>query len=252
MSIYRKFAKIYTDGDYTDFSSKMCEYLPAVLEALDVRPTHILDLACGEGTFAVSASRLGFRLTGLDQSGEMLEFARRRAHDAEVNVSLVRADMRAVPFVGRFDLVTCWYDSLNYILKQRELVAAFRDVAKALRPGGLFIFDMNTAHGLAVEWRENPCYVQRDTDAVFEVHRQEYDFEGGIAHMHITGFIRDGTGWERIDEHHYERAYTQESIRESLGDAGFQMLAAWGSLRARSEPTPESPRVWYVAKSGRS
>ena len=252
MALYRKFARIYSDGDYTDFSSKMCEYLPAALKALDVRPAHVLDLACGEGTFAVSASRLGFHLTGLDQSEETLGFARKRARNAEVEVSFVRADMRAIPFIGRFDLVTCWYDSLNYILKQPDLLAAFREVAGALKPGGLFMFDMNTAHGLAVEWRENPCYVQQDTGAVFEVHRQEYDFESGIAHMHITGFVRDGNCWERIDEHHCERAYTQQVIQDSLRVSGFQVLASWGSLRDRSEPTSESPRVWYVAKNRRS
>jgi SAM-dependent methyltransferase len=249
MSIYRKFARIYTGGKYTDFSSKMCEYLPAALSALDVGPGDILDIACGEGTFAVSASGLGFHLTGLDRSEEMLEFARTRARRTGANVDFVRADMRAIPFVGRFDLATCWYDSLNYILKQPELVAVFRNVAGALRPGGLFIFDMNTTHGLAVEWRENPCYVMQDNAAVFEVHRQEYDFESGIAHMHITGFVRDGTTWERIDEYHRERAYTQKVIRGSLHDAGFQVLASWGSFRDRSEPTSESPRVWYVAKT---
>jgi SAM-dependent methyltransferase len=249
MSVYRKFARIYTDGDYSDFSRKMCEYLPAALKALEARPTCILDIACGEGTFAVAATQLGYRVTGLDSSQEMLGCARERARNAGVNVNFVRADMRAIPFAGGFDLATCWFDSLNYLLAPGDLLKAFRGVAGALRQGGLFIFDMNTVHGLAVDWRENPCYIRNDTDTIFEVHRQDYDFETGVAHMHITGFVRDRDDWTRIDEHHRERAYPQGEIQACLSNSEFQVLASWGSFRDRSEPTSESPRVWYVAKS---
>jgi SAM-dependent methyltransferase len=252
MPIYGEFARIYAGGDYLEFSRKMGEYLPASLEALEARPGNILDLACGEGTFALKAAELGFRVTGLDISETMLGFARDRIRAAGADVDFVRADMRAMPFAGGFDLVTCWFDSLNYILDSDDLRAVFHGIAGALDEGGLLIFDMNTAYGLAVNWRENPCYVRQDSAGVFEVHRQDYDFETGLAYMHITGFIKSGSTWRRIDEEHRERAYGQQEIHSYLRAAGFQVLASWGSFRDRSEPTGESPRVWYIAKRGDS
>jgi SAM-dependent methyltransferase len=250
MPIYRDFAKIYADGDYPEFSRRMAEQLPAALKALDVTPLTILDLACGEGTFAGAATRQGFRVTGLDASERMLGFAREMAREAGVDVHFVQADMRAIPFSGGFDLATCWFDSLNYIIEPEDLKRVFSGTAAALKGGGLFIFDMNTLQGLAVNWRENPCYVQRDADDVFEVHRQDYDFEDRMAHMRITGFLRgrDNT-WTRIDEEHRERAYSQKEVQRFLSESGFQVLATWGSFRDRSAATADSPRVWYVAKN---
>lgn len=251
MSIYGRFARIYAAGDYSEFSRKMGECLPAALKALGVSPTAVLDLACGEGTFALLATEMGYNVTGLDVSEHMLGFARENTRGAGADVDFVRADMRALPFARGFDLVTCWFDSLNYILDPDELMMVFQGVAQALRVGGLFIFDMNTIHGLAVNWRENPCYVRKDGDWIFEVHRQDFDFETGLAHMHITGFTRnEDDTWSRMDEEHHERAYPQKDIHEFLGNSGFQILASWGSFRDRSEPTTESPRVWYIAKTG--
>ena len=250
MSIYEEFARIYAEGDYPEFSRRMGEYLPAALRELGVGPRRVLDLACGEGTFAITATRLGCRVTGIDISKHMLMIARERTRRAGLDVSLVRGDMRTLPFLSRFDLVTCWFDSLNYLVEPEDLVRTFKGVAGALVEGGLFVFDMNTIHGLAVTWRENPCYVEGDTASTFEVHRQEYDFETGIANMRITGFIRNGTTWTRVDEEHQERGYSKQDIHRYLRDAGFEVLASWGNFRDRSEPTIESPRVWYIAKTG--
>jgi ubiquinone/menaquinone biosynthesis C-methylase UbiE len=249
MAMYRGFAGIYARGEYPGFSQRMGEYLPGVLKELGVSPRRLLDLACGEGTFAVAAAGLGCRVTGIDISEDMLAVARARARGAGVDVEFVRGDMRALPFTRVFELVTCWYDSLNYLLEPQELKQAFEGAAGALTGGGLLIFDMNTIHGLAVNWRENPCYVQNDSEDIFEVHRQEYDFESRLATMQITGFARNGDTWSKVEEKHQERGYSQQEIRQALNEAGFEVLAAWGSLRDRSEPTAESGRVWFVAKS---
>jgi len=250
MSVYGKFASIYAAGDYCEFSRKMGEYLPAALDALEAKPRSILDVACGEGTFSLVAAGMGYSVTGVDLSAQMLGVAREKIRHDGADVALVRADMRALPFARGFDLATCWFDSLNYITDPKDLRKVFREVALALKEYGLFIFDMNTIHGLAVNWREHPCYVRKDGDGIFEVHRQDYDFETGLASMRITGFIRDGTGWKRIDEEHWERGYSQQDVHRYLRDAGFEVLASWGSFRDRSEPGGDSPRVWYVAKAG--
>ena len=252
MSVYREFARIYAGGDYCEFSRKMGEYLPPALDALEVKPRTVLDIACGEGTFALAAAGMGYSVTGVDLSEQMLGFARGITRREGADVAFVRADMRALPFVGGFDLATCWFDSLNYILDPEDLKKVFRGVALALNEYGIFIFDMNTIHGLAVNWREHPCYVRKDADGIFEVHRQDYDFETGLASMQITGFIKEGETWKRIEEEHRERGYSQQDVKMYLRDAGFEVLASWASLRDRSEPVGDSPRVWYVAKTGRS
>ncbi|MCS7240469.1 MAG: hypothetical protein NZ651_04415 [Candidatus Bipolaricaulota bacterium] len=142
--------------------------------------------------------------------------------------------------------MTCWYDSLNYLLEYDELGKTFANVARVLNPEGLFIFDMNTIYGLAVGWQRQLAYVEQDTEELFEVHRTSYDYERNIATMKITGSFREGDSWHRIDEEHRERGYALREIRGALSAAGLVELACFGDLREMSEPKPESHRVWFV------
>ena len=100
----------------------------------------LLDLACGTGESLLPFLRRGYAVTGCDLSEAMLRQARAKAP----GVRLVRADVTALPPLGRFDVVTCFDDSLNYLCSPEELETAFRSARRSLAPGGVFAFDLNT------------------------------------------------------------------------------------------------------------
>ncbi len=246
MSFYDRFAYFYTKGPYSQYSEKMVALLPPVLARFEAQPQTILDIACGEGTFAVAMAQKGFHVTGVDRSPQMLEFARERAERENAEVEFLRQDMRSLSFDERFDLVTCWFDSLNYVLELEGIQKTFAGVHRALKKAGLFIFDMNTVYGLAVDWQRDPCYVQQNSPEMFEIHFPRYDFDQNIATTRITGFAKEGDRWIRVDEEHKERGYSLQEIRQCSQAVGFVELACWGSLEQMSELRPNSGRVWFV------
>jgi demethylmenaquinone methyltransferase/2-methoxy-6-polyprenyl-1,4-benzoquinol methylase len=92
---------------------------------------HVLDVATGTGLVASELRRRGFRVTGLDQSWEMLELARARFDDG---VELVEASADAIPFPdGSFDHLTVTY-LLRYV---DDPGATLRELARAVRSGGV-------------------------------------------------------------------------------------------------------------------
>jgi demethylmenaquinone methyltransferase/2-methoxy-6-polyprenyl-1,4-benzoquinol methylase len=91
---------------------------------------HVLDVATGTGLVAQALLRRGFRVTGLDQSAEMLAVARRRFGD---RVELVEASADALPFPdASFDHLTFTY-LLRYV---DDPAATMREMARVVRPGG--------------------------------------------------------------------------------------------------------------------
>jgi len=248
MPIYDEFAEIYEKGSYPAFAARIAELLPALLERFGAVPKSLLDVACGEGTFAVAMAKTGLQVTGIDLSTRMIDLARRRAENEDVDIRLLCHDMCDLPFAGEFDLVTCWYDSLNYLLSESLLRNAFDAAHRALAPGGLYAFDMNTVYGLAVNWRRTECYVQRDAAGVFEVHRPRYDFETDIATLQITAFVQEGDRWRRVEEQHRERGYRLEVIREFLRDTGFAELGVFANLRDLTPPSGESGRLFFFCR----
>jgi SAM-dependent methyltransferase len=249
MNIYRRFAQVYAAGPYPGYSLTLIDALPGVFKHFKIHtPGHMLDVACGEGSFAVAMAEQGWAAAGLDQSPEQLALARKLAERAGVHVYFRQGDMREPFELSGFDLVTCWYDSLNYLLDENDLARTFNHTTSALKPGGWFLFDMNTIYGLAVGWQRQKAFVQQDSAHVFEIHRPSYDFERQIATLQITAFLPQGELWERFDEIHQERGYPLETIQACLQQAGFESIEAFGSIREFTPPGPDSQRVWFAAR----
>jgi len=91
---------------------------------------HVLDVATGTGLVAAALAERGFRVTGLDQSPEMLARARERFGG---RVELVEASAEALPFPdATFDHLTFTY-LLRYV---DDPAATLRELARVVRPGG--------------------------------------------------------------------------------------------------------------------
>src|SRR5437016_11555953 len=66
----------------------------------------LLDVACGTGVVAVTAARLGTRVTGLDLTPELLQSARENSRTAGVEIDWREGDVEKLPFeAAAFDAV---------------------------------------------------------------------------------------------------------------------------------------------------
>lgn len=247
MILYKGFAYLYTKGPY-HFSERIAKYLPGILKKFRAKPKTLLDIACGDGRFAVAMAKKGIEATGFDSSVHMLKYAKMRAKKAGVKIDFIHQKMQNLSFNKKFDLVTCWFDSLNYLLTKKELIKTFRNVSKVLNKNGLFIFDMNTIYGLSVNWQDNsPCVIQ-DTDKLFEVHICPPIFKRNIATLRIIGFIKQGRHWCKVVEVHKERGYRLSEIRKSFKKAHFKELGCWESLKKMTKPKRDSGKVFFMLR----
>ncbi len=112
-------------------------YDAALWEAAALTPAdRVLDVGCGTGSTTRAAARQASAGTvlGVDLSGPMLEVARRRAAaEGLTNVSFLQADAQVHPFPeASVDVVVSRTGAMFFA----DPVAAFTNLARALRPGG--------------------------------------------------------------------------------------------------------------------
>jgi ubiquinone/menaquinone biosynthesis C-methylase UbiE len=248
MTLYNEFAEVYAKGEYPSLSQAVAEIMPKLIKQYNMPDKGaLLDVACGEGSYAILMAENGWKVSGIDQSDEMLRLANHRALKSKVNVEFLKQDMRFLDFSDQFEIATCWFDSLNYMLTPDDLQSTINNISRALKPGGWFLFDMNTTYGLAVKWQKVRCYVQQETPDLIELHRTSYDFENHKACLKITWFVRDGAFWEKFEEKHIERAFSINEIESYLNYAGFKVVEKFGNLANMTPLLPDSNRVWFLA-----
>lgn len=185
------------------------------------RHARLLDLCCGTGVLAAELTRRGYRMVGLDGSRAMLRHARTNA----AGVPLVQADARRFGLRQQFDGVLCVFDSLNHLLSPEELRAAFSCVAACLRPGGWFLFDLNTTAGYLLHWngrqnmggseclvRTRSRYDERSRRAVFTADISSPGAEGRIDHQVVL----------------HQRCHSHGEVLAALAAAGFGSVETYG------------------------
>ena len=97
----------------------------------------VLDVACGTGVVAVTAARMGARVTGLDLTPELLEQARANAQLAAVEIDFHEGDVEQLPFEAEtFDVVVSQY---GHMFAPRPEVAT-REMLRVLKRGGTIAF----------------------------------------------------------------------------------------------------------------
>jgi SAM-dependent methyltransferase len=118
------------------------DFLEACFRRYAGRPVRrILDIACGTGPHLLRLARRGYEMSGLDISSDNIAYLRSRAAARGLDVSLQVSDMTRFRLRRPVDAAICMQDSQGHLLTNGEILRHFRTVARALRPGGLYVFD---------------------------------------------------------------------------------------------------------------
>ena len=221
-SAYDEIADLY-DRNWKDW------YLPEALPALqklffDVVPAgaRVLDVCCGSGHVTRELIARGYRVTGIDESEQLVRLAKAKLREGQFVVQ----DVRALGLRPVFDAAISTFDALNHLLTTADLRASFEAVRGALKPGAPFVFDLNGQAAYRIDTtRWQPTV---DTDSVSLV-RGTYDPVTKVGATELVWFRRRGGElWARHASTVRERSYEPHEVLELLAEAGFR----------RVEPTP--------------
>jgi SAM-dependent methyltransferase len=213
----------------------------------------LLDVACGTGNSLLPFLRRGFDVVGCDISSAMLAEAGRKAPRAR----LVLADMRELPVLGRFDLVTCFDDSLNYLRSEGDLLAAFRSIAANLATGGLALFDLNTLLAYRTTFARDSVSESGDGRIFAWRGRSFEDAQPGCAaEARIDVFIPRADGsYQRVRSRHAQRHFPPDRVACLLVEAGLELIVVTGVLDdGELVPVADELRqlkVLYTARSAK-
>ena len=223
---YEEIASVYDVFTRAHDYERFLTVIETIAVDLGLAGRDVLDVGCGTGKSFMPLLPRGYRVTGCDLSPAMVRRARAKcAGQAHVLV----ADMRDLPDLGRFDLVTCLDDSLNYLVTDEELSAALQGIARSLRPGGIAVFDVNSLKTYRSAFAGTFASEQ---DGIFFCWRGEASpafREGEQAAATLEAHVpRTDGAPEVLSSRHVQRHHPRATIERLCRGAGLDLIAVWG------------------------
>lgn len=222
MDAYKNDLAYIHDTGFGDFARTSAPWLLETLRANGIDKGLVVDLGCGTGIWSRELSRAGYRVLGIDISPAMIEIARKRVPRGKFRTgSLLRVKLPMC------DAVTSLGECLNYLFDKSnsigQLRGVFERVYSALKPGGLFVFDIaepGRGKGSPQRHRQGKDWaVLSDTVEDPDTNRLT---------RRITTFRKRGKNYVRGEEVHVLQLYGRSEVADELRGAGFRVRTLSG------------------------
>ena len=233
----RKYGVSETSGDRNEAASEEEALLASERDL-------VADLACGTGVVTRKLFDKGYDVFGVDISSEML--SRATDSDEDRGIMYLNQDICELDLYSTIGTAVCICDSLNYLLSDEELEAAFAGVSNYLYPGGVFIFDCNTSY----KYRESigESTIAEAGDDVSFIWDNYYDEDENVNEYDLTLFIKREDGlYERAEETHLQRGIEKEDIERLASKCGLEIMLICDS-DTEEEVSGNTERIYAVLK----
>ena len=217
------------DAEAAAFADKITQYLSLPAGA------QVLDIACGEGRLSRRLAQLGYEATGIDLSPANIMAAKAQAPKGAY---FLVHDLRKTVAVNAFDAAFNFFTSFGYFDKEADDRRAATAIAKAVKPGGVFVMDYLNA-GKAIGELVAEELVAKG-DVTFHIRRH---FDGKFIVKEIL--FSDAQGRERRFEEKV-RAFSPADLTALFTAAGLIPEATFGNYELGAFDAETSPRTILV------
>jgi SAM-dependent methyltransferase len=245
--VFEKYAKyydlLYHDKDYKEES----DYISSLIKTHHPATKKILEFGSGSGIHGRLLGDLGYQVSGIERSQQMIELGNEKArlNEAATNFSCVLGDCTDT-FIGNdFDAVISLFHVLSYQTSNESITAMLNNACNQLKPGGIFIFDYWYAPAV---WNYRPTMrvkkVKNSELKITRIAEPKCFEEQNLVDVAYLTFIEDLSSGKisKIEETHEMRAFDIDEIIQFSSSAGFAVLQSEAWMTKESP----SPTTWSV------
>ncbi|OCL25720.1 hypothetical protein U472_15445 [Orenia metallireducens] len=145
--ISKKMLEAHLNPDWDAASRKMSTIDKSVEwlneDVFSKKDIKVLDLGCGPGLYASRLAKLSYSITGIDYSQRSINYAQKEATENNLDIKYIYQNYLTIDFEAEFDvimLIFCDFGALTN--EERDIL--LKKIYKALKPGGIFVFDVFT------------------------------------------------------------------------------------------------------------
>jgi SAM-dependent methyltransferase len=214
----------------------------------------LLDLACGTGRMALRLAELGYEVTGVDLTPQMIGWARRKAAKQGLPIEWVVADARTFDLHKSFAFIYMLENAFQFFLTRADQEAMLARVREHLLPEGCFLFETRNPiprNLQQVRHPEGEHYILSDGGQLLIIEEQHYDPLTQIQHYerHLT-LLHPGGEQEEKTLRVALRYVSPQELEALLSSNGFQIRACYGSWQQEPLTATSRSMIYVVQRRG--
>ncbi|MCR5746367.1 MAG: class I SAM-dependent methyltransferase [Lachnospiraceae bacterium] len=237
----------YKDKDYANEAHQvdtlLREYAPG--------KRSLITFGCGTGKHDFELIKLGYHMTGIDISEEMVAQANQFAKGNGIDESFAVADIRNYTPERTYDAVLSLFHVMSYQNSNDDLMKSFKSARKCLDTGGLFLFDawygpgvLTDRPSVRVKEAETEKYkliryarpVLHDKDSVVDVCYKVLVIDKATDQVQV------------IEETHNMRYFFKPEIELMLSLSGFELIDV-KDCNTLGETSYDSWTSYFIARA---
>lgn len=214
-----------------DFYTRYAAFIKKMVKKYQLDNVRLLDIACGTGRLikALQSNKAASKIEGIDNSAHMLVIARKRNRE----ITFHNQDMTELRTNTMYDVITCTFDSVNYLTDLKQLKKFFTNTIDHLNNDGLLIFDFNTIH-------KKP---------MGEIHKGNITLQDIVSGRYWNISISSSQRHQRIfQEEHRERLYSLRQIKMILTVCHCHVKEIYSGFNNRVQSADNHERLIVVAQ----
>lgn len=250
--VFGEYSKYYDEFYRTKDYVAECDYVEGLLRKFGRRKRGVLlDLGCGTAGHSVILARRGWKVHAIDRSPTMLKIARRKAREKGARINFHESDIRTFSLGEKADAAIAMFAVVSYLTTSEKLLQFFTNVARHLKPGASFIFDVWFGPGVLRDKPTNRLKVSnfrgkqilRFAESSLNLMDQTVEVKYRIWEIAKSALTR------QYSEEHRMKYFFPTELSLLLKTAGFALVGIYPTFKIEGVPTEGDWSISIVARS---
>lgn len=227
MEVFQDYAyyynTFYKDKDY----KREATQIDSLLRKYGNHINKLINYGCGTGRHDMELCELGYQCSGIDMSPTMIDIARENTYNKKMDIPFTVADIRSYEPQEQYDAVISLFHVMSYQNENKDILAAFQSARKALRQGGLFLFDVWYGNGVlsdmpSVRVKE----IEDERNKLIRIARPVMHEKRNVVDVCYEVLIIDKytSQTKMINEVHNMRYFFRPELQFFLEQSGFELI----------------------------
>lgn len=242
---------LYQNKDYRQEAA----YIDSVLSKYSHKKESILEFGCGSGRYSIEFAKLGYQVSGVDLSSEMVSACKTNfeqlPEDIRSKLSVYQGDIRTFELEKKYDFVAALFHVVSYQVTNADLERTFINARNHVDAGGLFVFDCWYGPGVLTDLPETRIKrLQSGKEFLLRIAEPVMHPNENVVDVNYRFLVKDvdSATCNEFTEVHRMRYLFEPEVCMLLQKSGFEFVTSCAWLR-NDKPGFDTWYTLFVARA---